>query len=774
MLAAAPALGAEPGGPTAVEPPTDPVDLQADSLAYEADTDRYIARGQVLLRFGEVALRADEVVLDQARGVAEARGHVVLVRRAAVFNGDSARLELDDLTGLLRRARILLRRGDPPTPWPPPTAESLDRMAAEVEVCGDEIEKISDERFLVRRGAFTPCRCPGGETASWRLESIKADAEIGESALLTLPVFHIKDTPLFYLPVLDLPLSERRSGLLWPRLASLPQVGWNIGESVYWAPREDLDLTLDADLFTERGVRGGLEFRYAVAEDFRGRWYGSYLYDWAIDDEQEDRPHWTQVHRFTVDAAHRQRFLRRGRLALRVELLSDKGTATYFRDSLARREAEFTESNLLLYGDLEDHFFGVETTYFQNLKAAGPLFGAYDDAYTIRTEGGRFATRAPSDATVHRLPRLVAQVLPRRIGFLPLSFEADAEFVNRTRFAPAVVAAQMQDEEGNPVEIKEGSSQDKLWRPGEVRSDRRVRIGGRVSLPLALGNGALELTPSISLVQIMTQRDRGTLGWEDRGFLELGGRLSSSLHRVFEVNDKLRLKHEIEPFVHYRFRPVDWEEGDDEIDGLLLDPFDRLWDVHRFSFGLANRLIERRVKNKGRAPRYRRIVDLELSQAVDLDPWEDEGHIGPTRIELESYVHPLKLDWDFGFDPGEPGLQEVLGRVRIAGPYGLAASLRYVYLRKGVGYRFEYGRNPGKIHEVQFAPSATILRNARLSFLLRYRITDNTTLVTGAGLTYRSPCRCWSLKFNIMQYPSEGSPRLQVLLDLSRLGSFGG
>jgi len=240
-----------------------------------------------------------------------------------------------------------------------------------------------------------------------------------------------------------------------------------------------------------------------------------------------------------------------------------------------------------------------------------------------------------------------------------------------------------------------------------------------------------------------------------------------------EVDRADRYKHELEPFVRYSFRPAMWEGGDTGVAGLLLDRFDRPEPRHRVQLGLANRLIGAHSADPGSETRYRRVLDLEVTQALDLEPLAGEDEVGPTRFELEGALGPLTLDLDLGVDPTAPRLQEVLGRAGLDWPAGFSLLLEYDYLREGAGYRFGRGRNPGRIHELLLSPAVRLFDSVQLRYLLRYRLADEVLLATGAYLRYASPCGCWSLSLKALALPAEAVPRVYIVVDLSRLGSFG-
>ena len=78
------------------------------------------------------------------------------------------------------------------------------------------------------------------------------------NALLT-----IKKIPVFYWPYLRYPLNrERATGFLMPQVGYSGVKGTFFGESFYWAMARNMDATFDADYYSNKGVGGGVEYRY--------------------------------------------------------------------------------------------------------------------------------------------------------------------------------------------------------------------------------------------------------------------------------------------------------------------------------------------------------------------------------------------------------------------------------------------------------------------------------------------------------------------------------
>ena len=66
--------------------------------------------------------------------------------------------------------------------------------------------------------------------------------------------FRVYSVPVLYLPYATIPAEQRReSGFLIPELGNTSQKGFVLGDSVYWAPLDWMDMTLGAADYTKRG-----------------------------------------------------------------------------------------------------------------------------------------------------------------------------------------------------------------------------------------------------------------------------------------------------------------------------------------------------------------------------------------------------------------------------------------------------------------------------------------------------------------------------------------
>ncbi len=94
---------------------------------------------------------------------------------------------------------------------------------------------------------FTPCDCEPRDPLKphWSIQSLSADVVLGEGAWLWLPVIRVYGAPVLALPVMYVPLSDRKTGLL-PILPSYSALnGWSVPIPVYVTLGRSADIESD-------------------------------------------------------------------------------------------------------------------------------------------------------------------------------------------------------------------------------------------------------------------------------------------------------------------------------------------------------------------------------------------------------------------------------------------------------------------------------------------------------------------------------------------------
>src|SRR3970040_1837342 len=191
----APLVGAaqQPAEPP---PSSDIVEILADSQQKAGDV--YLLRGNVIIHYRGMTLTADEVVYDEAKRVADARGHVVFEREDDRLEADEAHYELG--TG----AGVFLNVEGTAGPRPRPTDDSLV-TSNPFSFKAERVDRRSDGSYLVQHGWVTNCQ-PG--RPKWRLKAARAQIPPGNDARLYHSTFLIAGVPILFSPYFSMSLAE--------------------------------------------------------------------------------------------------------------------------------------------------------------------------------------------------------------------------------------------------------------------------------------------------------------------------------------------------------------------------------------------------------------------------------------------------------------------------------------------------------------------------------------------------------------------------------------
>jgi len=156
--------------------------------------------------------------------------------------------------------------------------ESIRTLGYDLEqefdfVQGRRIQRLGPNHYAVDGISFTPCDCKA-EEPSWRIQADRADVEVGERVTLAWPVVYVHGVPVLPLPWAYLPLSDRRTGFLVPRIDTTYLTGLALQEPLFITLGQSADLTLTPGWFLGgAGVRGPrllTELRYAPSEGTAG------------------------------------------------------------------------------------------------------------------------------------------------------------------------------------------------------------------------------------------------------------------------------------------------------------------------------------------------------------------------------------------------------------------------------------------------------------------------------------------------------------------------
>lgn len=791
------------------------VTLKADQLTYEPDRQSLVARGHAELRGEQLLLRADELTYDQAHNLATARGGVMLVYGQLAAVADELDVDLATQEATLRGGLFMQKKGITPEALMAAKDGAELKALGETSVAldGGRARRLGPDRFEVDGLSFTPCDCKP-TSPSWRIEASHADVKAGDRALLTLPIIYVYGIPVFVLPWLDLPLSDRRTGLLIPHPSTSGLNGLSFEQPVFVTLGPSYDLTFTPGYFfgarkttiadpndptgyvtdpvthepihfaPGAGIEGPrllTEFRYVPSADTHGRATLGLVYDLRpVRDPVDPSPlkfHPGSVRGLRGDASLQQLQELGGGFHDRIDL-SVVSDGYYLRDvvtDVLQREDQYLRSSAVLFHRAEDSYAGLEVVLRQDLRYGYSLFDLDRAADGTPLHGPN---------TFHRLPAL-RYALPERPLFGPISGSFTAEYA---RLSPLLSLYGDEGADGlfDPLHPEaDGSQGDRHFQPspdprlrpsdpgfvpGEREARDRLDLRPRLSAQLAVGRYA-RVTPYLAWRQDFY---RGELTGEtaQRGYPLTGAIVDTELSRTFGPKGDVR--HAIQPSLELRYvprvfgqaPPVAYDEVDTAVpeDGLLqavAEVSQKLW--LRQGAGV------------------RELLRLDLGQGFDLK----KRYLGDSYARLAASVGWVGLDAVGRYNFSQARLTQISANLNVDDGRGHAVYGRYDRLvtsgpdrvRRGIDALVgEPVVDPGQ-------PAELLVAGARASFPLglglRYEALiqplrrDNRLTQQTLGVSFSPSCDCWRVEAYAVLRPDHPFPDLGFNIMLARFGTFG-
>jgi LPS-assembly protein len=505
----------------------------------EADQQRavgktFYADGHVDVLYQNARLRADHVEYDSETQVVIARGHVQLDYLTQHVEADDARYELRTGRGTFHHVKgtfAMQRR---------PSATLLispNPLYFEAE----EADRLDENTYRVHKAWLTVCK---PDRPTWKFYAPAATIRLKKSVHLENGNFRVFSVPVLYLPYATIPAEERRdSGFMIPDIGDTTQKGFVIGDSVYWAPLDWMDLTLGAADFSERGWSQKGEFRMRPWENaqFNASYFG--VIDRGL--KQDDEPPVKQ-------GGHEAKLLFTSLLpdGWRAVADLDQLTSLTFRLAWSDTIKEAVNSEVRNTAFLTNNFNGFSVNLaalsYQNYLSATP-----ETSITLRT-APQLSFDSVDQAFFKRLPfyfSFDSFTGGEHRGENITPFETPG-FVERSELAPSVTL---------PLHFGD-------WLNVTTNfTFRSTYYGGQLQNGLYLGEGLFRNTEELSVdIRLPV------------------------FERVWNHGDT-KWKHVIEPYTVYRFV----NGVNDFARFILFDEDETLTDTNEVEYGVTQRLFRR-------------------------------------------------------------------------------------------------------------------------------------------------------------------------------------
>lgn len=327
------------------EEPSSKLTIQAQTNNYNTNGEQ-VSKGLVRIQYGSLFLMtADECVVNTKKRTLNAIGNVKmdLTTQEGLVEVSAQEVFFD----IERESGYLL--------------EVSASFGDELFFVGQVLEILqSGNLILIEKGVLTACNQP---TPHWSMRIQSATVKKEGYAVIRGAKFMVKATPVLLVPYAILPaMQNRRSGILQPDTGRSERNGNFLSLPFYWAPRQDMDVTLTPTYFETAGLRLDFEARYHPRVDLVGNLSGSYFTDKVIKRAGSNAPiedgKPLDANRFRLHWDHDQP-LKNGHIGVRIEEGSDfsvdrdflqNASSTRLRDyfSKVRLDKNFGYDNLSL------------------------------------------------------------------------------------------------------------------------------------------------------------------------------------------------------------------------------------------------------------------------------------------------------------------------------------------------------------------------------------------------------------------------------------------
>ena len=229
----------------------------------------------------EIEFNADKTLLNSKKEILELEGNVSLKYQALIFKAD--KVFLDKKNDMFSGDELKF--------------SSLDSF---FYGAANSVE-ISKNKFTFKDVEFSTCPC---KEKIWWIESEEISLNNKEKIVSSKnSKIVIQGKTLAYLKKANFPISsERKSGILLPEIAINERSGLDIKIPVYINLKENLDLTIEPRVMTQRGYGLTNEFRY-LEKDYTGFFNSSFLQD----DKKSFQALETDNLRWSFNFLHQQR-----------------------------------------------------------------------------------------------------------------------------------------------------------------------------------------------------------------------------------------------------------------------------------------------------------------------------------------------------------------------------------------------------------------------------------------------------------------------------------
>ncbi len=530
-----------------------------------------IYTGNVDVHYGAYRLQANKVTLYEAEDKLVAEGSVVfdqgddqrITGARAVWNLKTKLGTFEDSTGF--------------------TNQTNDGTV--IYFTAEKVERTALDEIVVTKGKFTACE---EAVPKWSFTADSARIKINKRIKLKNAKFRVKDIPIIPVPFASLPIEQRdrQSGFLTPTFGYSGSKGFRLSGAYFQTLGRSADVTIRGDLYTQRGIGYGLDFRTrANSRSFFN--FGFY----AV----KDRIFGSSASPETPDQGG--------------SLIYGEGVHYFSNGFTAAAEFRLT-SNL----DFRQEFSDGIQQIISPIEVSQAFVNKSWDNYELNLLARSQVISIPNvRIKLRNLPSVHFEKRPSMISFLkPLyfSFQTSVEGVSRREEVDDV--AQYQQDVGSDPVITPAIGQ-------------RFDVYPEVTLPISTkyvnftataGGRVTYYSNSFNDMRQVVGRDV----IRKYGSFQFDIRPVALARNFYGKKDVFMFRHVVEPFVTYRF-----VKGINNFQKIIrIDELDTITDTNELEFGLTNRIYTRRYSEAvtDEAQKLLRETDAEDKKPLSVQPYE--------------------------------------------------------------------------------------------------------------------------------------------------------
>ncbi len=358
--------------------PEGQIDLTSDRLEYRHEEELYLAEGNTTLTQGSMQLRVNRLWFSNTTKQLKGEGNVAFQQGENTVFASEIDFNLVTGEGVLLNGNLFLEEEG-------------------YYLAGKRIERFPGNRYHLREASFTACDCP--QHPDWQIRATSLRVTLQQYLVTKNLTFYANGLPVLYLPYFIYPAKTgRQSGVLIPSMGHSSRDGLRYNQELFWAIAQNKDATLSLDVREQKGVGGGLQYRYLVSKKTGGTIEAGFF-----SDTEKDQKH------IAIRYQHRQRVTDRMRLHLDAQYLNRKDHFLELSDFTADRARQHIESTASLTYRGDQSFTYLLARYTETL------------------------TETPNDTLFQRLPEIGWSLIEHPVGPAYLKIDTTAtHFFRRT------------------------------------------------------------------------------------------------------------------------------------------------------------------------------------------------------------------------------------------------------------------------------------------------------------------------------------------------------